>query len=82
MTLTATDIENQRAELTRLRADLEKAKEALRPFATSAPRYAKCKPHRPLWTVLDNIKDGERDLLIVDDLRTAARTLYDLENSK
>jgi hypothetical protein len=78
---TPTENDRLRAELTRLRSDLEKAKEALKPFANE---------WEVNWTGLHNYTDD--DGLPLDDLtgctldaghlRTAARILSELENSK
>jgi hypothetical protein len=74
----------QARELTRLReanaslrADLEKAKEALRPFAKAADELIPTAPDNAgvMW-------DGIVALANAGHLRTAARTLSELENSK
>lgn len=73
------------AELTRLRSDLEKAKEALKPFAEAS----KCFDTYPIkdpdeWYAYSGTTSGgsNEGAITVTHLRAAARILSQLENSK
>lgn len=62
------------AEIDRLTAQLDKAREALEPFALAAATYDKCKPTRPMRFVWEFDKTLE-----VGHLRTAARVGEELK---